>query len=275
MKVAVTYHHEFGVSGEPALRERIIPSYEALQPVIRHKKIPVYTPKVTPQIFKLAQQVHGPAYIQKVKQTPFYENAALSAASVLLGAELLAEKRHKAVFSYTGCAGHHAGKSRFWGFCYLNDVAITIHQLQKKGIKRFLVLDIDPHFGDGTREFFQHDPHVIHINFFEGNHDVIDPRYHNYDYGLNPGRDEEFIETLHRALKPDFDFELMIVIFGHDSHYLDYGGFQLWDSTYPLVTRQIKKYAADRPLLWVLSGGSEVGVAKTVIPEVVSALADD
>ena len=50
----------------------------------------------------------------------------------------------------------------------------------------------------------------------------------------------------------------MIVIFGHDSHYLDYGGFCLWDPAYTKLAEKIKAYCNGKPLLWVLSGGSDV-----------------
>lgn len=274
MRLALTFHEEFGCSGEPMLRERIIPSFEALTPIIHQNRIPVFKPSVTPEIIRLVQQVHTPQYLDEVIGTGFYENALLSVSSVVTGAELLMSG-YQSVFAYTGCAGHHAGQTRFWGFCYLNDVAVTINHMRQKGLKRFLVLDIDPHFGDGTREFFQYDKDVIHINFHEGNQSILDSFYSNYDYALNPGWDEEFIQVLSGALKPEYEFDMMIVIFGHDSHHQDYGGFCLWDPTYALLTKLIKDYAAGRPLLWVLSGGSDVAVARTVIPEVVRVLVED
>ena len=275
MRVAVTFHEEMGFSGEPALRDRIIPSFEALLPMINHNRITVYKPQVTPETVRLVQQVHTPEYLQQVCQTGFYQNALLSVASVVKGAELLVLEGYQSVFSYTGCPGHHAGQTRFWGFCYLNDVAVAVRRLRQLGLRRFLVLDIDPHFGDGTREFFQYDRDVIHINFHEGCRSNLDPIYNNYDYALNPGWDEEFIQVLAQALKPEYEYEIMIVIFGHDSHYLDYGGFCLWDPTYTQLTRLIKEYVRGRPLLWVLSGGNDVAVAKTVIPEVIRVLVED
>ena len=103
----------------------------------------------------------------------------------------------------------------------------------------------------------------------------LDSKLNNYDYALRMGWDEEFLETLEVSLKPDYDFDLMIVIFGHDSHYLDYGGFCLWDPTYPLLAKKVKTYANGRPLLWALSGGGDPDVAKTVIPDIVRTLAED
>lgn len=275
MSVAVTYHEEFGLSGDPVLKKRIIPSFNALKKVIEEKNIKVFTPQISSELVESVNQVHTPVYLQKVVRTGFYNNALLSAASVLQGARLVASKTFKSVFSYTGCAGHHAGRSKFWGYCYLNDAAIAINKLRQEGMQRFLILDVDPHFGDGTREFFHNDPDVIHINFCQEMTSHLDSKLNNYDYALRMGWDEEFLETLEISLKPDYDFDLMIVIFGHDSHYLDYGGFCLWDPTYPLLAKKVKTYANGRPLLWALSGGGDPDVAKTVIPDIVRTLAED
>jgi len=275
VRMAVTFHEELAATGEPMLRSRILPSFEALAPLISSHQVAVYKPFVNEEVIRLVQQVHTPEYLEAVIGSGFYENALLSVASVLKGAELLCQQDYQGVFSYTGCAGHHAGQKRFWGFCYLNDVAVAIHRLRQIGLQRFLVLDIDPHFGDGTREFFQFDPDVIHINFHEGSRSVLDGQYHNYDYALNPGWDEEFIGVLQKSLRSEFEFEIMIVIFGHDSHYEDYGGFCLWDPTYNLIAKVIKDYVAGRPLLWVLSGGSNAAVARSVIPAIIQTLTED
>ena len=47
--------------------------------------------------------------------------------------------------------GHHAGKDRVAGFCYLNNLALAVARLQKAkpGLK-VAVVDFDVHHGDGT-----------------------------------------------------------------------------------------------------------------------------
>jgi acetoin utilization deacetylase AcuC-like enzyme len=47
--------------------------------------------------------------------------------------------------------GHHAGKDRVAGFCYLNNIALAAARLQKKkpGL-RIAIVDFDVHHGDGT-----------------------------------------------------------------------------------------------------------------------------
>jgi len=56
---------------------------------------------------------------------------------------------------------HHAGRERGMGFCLINDVAIAIAHLRHYGFtKPVLVVDLDLHDGNGTREIFRDDPTV-------------------------------------------------------------------------------------------------------------------
>jgi acetoin utilization deacetylase AcuC-like enzyme len=56
---------------------------------------------------------------------------------------------------------HHASRSQGMGFCVLNDVAVAIARLRAKGFKDpILVIDLDIHDGNGTREIFAADSTV-------------------------------------------------------------------------------------------------------------------
>ena len=71
----------------------------------------------------------------------------------------------------------------------------------------------------------------------------------------------------------DFDFQMAFVIFGHDSHQDDYGGFDLTFDAYPKMAQMIVDAVGQKGLVFVLSGGSCVHVAERVIPDVISVLA--
>jgi len=70
-------------------------------------------------------------------------SGALSAADAALAGE--------PAFSLMRPPGHHAGKDRVAGFCYLNNLAIAVARCQKMkpGLKIGIV-DFDVHHGDGT-----------------------------------------------------------------------------------------------------------------------------
>jgi len=184
MKVAITYHEDFGKNGFSVLKERIRPSFEALMEsgLVDGIDIQVFKPKNAP--LRLVEQAHTMTHIQNMQTDPYREVALLSAGSVMMASELVAKGEARSAFAYTGTAGHHASRGSCWGFCYFNDVAITILRLRELGLKRFLIVDVDPHFGDGTRDFFENDADVFHINFHSSTGEVHDPKKNNYDIGL-------------------------------------------------------------------------------------------
>jgi acetoin utilization deacetylase AcuC-like enzyme len=276
MKVAITYHEDFGKNGFSVLKERIRPSFETLMESGLVDGIDVQVFKARAAPLRLVEQAHTPTHMQNMQTDPYREVALLSAGSVMMAAELVAKGEAESAFAYTGTAGHHASRGSCWGFCYFNDVAITILRLRELGLKRFLIVDVDPHFGDGTRDFFGNDADVFHINFHSGTGEEHDPEKNNYDIGLTFGAsNDRFLSALKSALElaKDFDFQMAFVIFGHDSHQDDYGGFNLTFAAYPKMAQMIREAVGDKGLVYVLSGGSCVHVAEQVIPDVVRDLA--
>ena len=127
-----------------------------------------------------------------------------------------------------------------------------------------------------TRDFFKDDADVFHINMHSSTGEEHDPIKNNYDIGLTFGcNNERFLSALKNALElaRDFDFQMAFVIFGHDSHQDDYGGFNLTFEAYPRMTQLILEAVGDKGLVFVLSGGSCVHVAQRVIPDVIRVLA--
>jgi len=259
------------------LKERIRPSFEKLMRsrLVDGKEVQVFRPKPAP--LELVESCHTAAHMMNMKDDPYRDVAMLSAGSVMMAAEMVAKGEARRAFAYTGTAGHHASRGSCWGFCYFNDVAITIAHLRAMGLQRFLIVDVDPHFGDGTRDFFADDADVFHINMHSGKDEVHDPQRNNYDIGLSFGaKDDLFLSALKSALDlaADFDFQMAFVIFGHDSHQDDYGGFDLTFEAYPMMSRMILDAVEERGLVFVLSGGSCVHVAEQVIPDVIAVLAE-
>ena len=59
---------------------------------------------------------------------------------------------------------HHAHKSEASGFCYINDIVLSILELLKTW-PRVLYIDIDVHHGDGVEEAFQRQPRVMTLSY--------------------------------------------------------------------------------------------------------------
>lgn len=127
---------------------------------------------------------HTDKYLQRVKvlselghgfldygDTPafpgVYEAAATVVGSVLAGARLLMEGKHRRCF--VPIAGlHHARRERAAGFCVFNDAGVLIETLrQMHGMQRIAYVDIDAHHGDGVFYAFEADTDVIIADMHE------------------------------------------------------------------------------------------------------------
>lgn len=108
-----------------------------------------------------AALLHGEGHLDSVRlgtfadaDTPFFPRIADIALISLSGALSAADASlaGEPSFSLMRPPGHHAGKDRVAGFCYLNNLALAVARLQKSkpGLKAGIV-DIDVHHGDGTQ----------------------------------------------------------------------------------------------------------------------------
>ncbi len=76
-------------------------------------------------------------------------------------AAVTALENKKPSFNLSG-GFHHARANRGEGFCPINDVAIAIKKLKKENkIKKALIIDLDYHQGNGTRNIFLYDEDVF------------------------------------------------------------------------------------------------------------------
>lgn len=110
------------------------------------------------------------------------EAAALAAGGALCAARVAAATGHP-VFAAVRPPGHHAGRNRFGGFCFFNNMAVALLALLNTGgMRRAAVIDFDMHRGDGTAEIFDGDPRVLFLDvssadkngFFEKIVDFLD-----------------------------------------------------------------------------------------------------
>lgn len=97
------------------------------------------------------------------------------AGGTVLAARLAVERDCTAV--NLGGGFHHARRDRGQGFCAFNDVAVAIAALRAGGFQRpVLIIDLDLHDGDGTREIFADDETVYTLSI------------HNRDLGTREAR---------------------------------------------------------------------------------------
>jgi acetoin utilization deacetylase AcuC-like enzyme len=210
-------------------------------------------------------RVHDADYVWKLKKglvedpdTPayadIYEYARLSAGGALLAAEVNG-------FSLMRPPGHHVGRSGAAlgvytrGFCYVNNVAVTVKALGKA----VLILDVDGHHGNGTQEIFQDDENVVYVSlhrypFYPGTGGFSEANCLNFPLPADCG-EQRYLETLDKALGmvDGSKFDIVAVSVGFDAHDKDLASLGLTENSYREIGKRIGMLK--KPAFFILEGG--------------------
>ncbi len=203
-----------------------------------------------------------------------YRFALTATGATYQGAMLLVDGPTEFVFNPVG-GFHHAGRSHAEGFCYINDIAITIEALVRKGF-RVAYIDTDVHHGNGVQNAFYETNKVLTISIhesgktlypwsgFEDGIGIRAGRGYNVNIPLLSGTDdevylyafEEIVPPLIEAFKPDIVFAEI----GGDIHRDDpLAHFNVTSNGFRRVVRIIKEIS---PKV-IATGGGGYNVFKT------------
>ncbi len=94
-----------------------------------------------------------------------WEAASWSASCAYTAARTLKRQKRSLTYALSRPPGHHATRTSFGGYCYINNAAVAARAL-KRGA-RVAVLDIDVHHGNGTQSLFWRDPRVFVVSVHE------------------------------------------------------------------------------------------------------------
>ena len=209
--------------------------------------------------------VHDADYLFNLKKglvadsdTPAYDNI-YEFARLSVGGALLASKVNG--FSLMRPPGHHVGRygaalgvyTR--GFCYLNNIAIAVKELDKKT----LILDIDGHHGNGTQEVFQGSEKVSYVSLhqspnYPGTGSFTEGNCINFALPAHCGG-KRYLETLDKALGMvnAGRFEAVALSCGFDTHLGDLASLGLLEQDYFEVGKRVARLG--KPAFFVLEGG--------------------
>ncbi len=188
------------------------------------KEVPPQYDIVTPEPASTTdiQLVHSNLHIADIRRSPeIYEVALLSAGGAIKASELA--MNGEPAFGVIRPPGHHASPDHCWGFCFFNNMAISIARLRQEGvISTALILDIDLHFGDGTENIFRNTAEVTYFH--------------------PEARDrQEFVDSISRFLNEQ-KADIIAVSAGFDRHEDDWGG-ELATGDYLTIGQMVKEFS--------------------------------
>ncbi|MFH1101558.1 MAG: histone deacetylase [Methanobacteriota archaeon] len=288
--IAVTYHDDYNKydlgTDHPLIRDKPRKTMEFLEKKNIIRQCTVITPEKATETDLL--RAHDLQYVTHVKQlsmtggwlsqdTPapkgIYEYACLSTGGSIQAGEQLFKKFVCAVNPLGGF--HHASSAHSSGFCFFNDIAVTIEYLREKyKVKRFEIIDLDVHHGNGTQDIYYSDPTVLNISFHQDGRTLYPGTGSLESIGRDEGEGftvnlpfppgtsgicyrkafDEIVPWLTREFKP----ELIVYQAGVDTHHTDpLADLKLVYQDYYDLAKRVTGLSQEtsRKLLVLLGGG--------------------
>jgi len=171
-------------------------------------------------------RAHDRSHHEDIKsQALLYELSALAAGGAIMAAETACNGTPS--FAVIRPPGHHASSDSCWGFCYFNNMAISLLKLySEKKIKKAFILDFDLHTGDGN------------INILENRNDGFTVSI------LNPESTERgrYIQEVEAYMKKITDVDIFAASAGFDQGFEDWGHL-LFPEDYTELGQLMKEYS--------------------------------
>lgn len=254
MTTGIVYHpsyllHEQSPS-HPERRERLSYTLDQLEEegIFALDTISLITPQ--PATRDDVLQVHSPEYLRFLEETSvsggildadtyvpkdLIHDALLAAGGAITGADAVIDQKVKNCFVLARPPGHHARRSQGAGFCYLNNVAIMVRHLQRRGLRRIMILDWDAHHGNGTEEIFYDDPSVLFCSvhqfpFYPGSGRIDDigsgeGKGYNINLPIPAGSSDKvyryLLEEIILPLAEEYMPDAIAISAGQDNHFTD------------------------------------------------------
>ncbi len=163
---------------------------------------------------------HDRFHFELIQEAGLYEIASLAAGGAIQAA---VSGMIEPSFGLIRPPGHHASANSSWGFCFFNNMAISLYHLRAEhNIKQAYVLDFDLHEGDGN----------INILGQESWVEICNPE------SLER---EAYLEEVYSGLEST-QADIIAVSAGFDNHEHDWGGL-LHISDYKTMGKWVREAA--------------------------------
>jgi len=182
---------------------------------------------------------------------PNSRNAILRSCGAGIAAADNLMNNNERVFCAIRPPGHHAETIKAFGFCFINNVAVTARYLQEKyKVNKIAIIDFDVHHGNGTQEIFYNDETVAYgssheFPLFPGTGSENEKGVGNiHNATLKAGiKGKEFIKIFEKKILNQIDKfkpEIILISAGFDAHYRDpLANINLESSDFYVITKKI------------------------------------
>ena len=171
-------------------------------------------------------RAHTERHYGYVERDPLLiELALLATGGAILAAEEAYDGNPK--FAVIRPPGHHASADSSWGFCYFNNISISLLRLFfESKIKSAFILDFDLHTGDGN------------INILSYRNDDFRVKILNPDSNDNQG----YIKEVEDCMEALDEIDIFVASAGFDQGIEDWGHL-LFPENYTELGNLMKKYS--------------------------------
>jgi len=250
---ALKFFEDHGLLEQPGLLV-VAPEQASKEDLLR-----VHDENYVNLIFRLASE-NRPYNFETPVSAKILEAAMLIIGGAVECGRKVAEKKVKRGISLGG-GFHHAGRGYGGGFCLFNDVALLVEYLRiKHRFEKFLLLDYDVHFGNGTSDIYYEDPSVLYISLHQDPRTIYPGTGFSWQIGEGSGKgfnvnvplppgtsDDTYLYALKEVFVPlaeEFKPEIIIANGGSDSHFADtLGSLGLTSKGFFCVSRLIRETA--------------------------------
>jgi len=175
---------------------------------------------------------HSERLVRSVSRNKdIFDTASLAAGGAIMAAEIALREPS---FALIRPPGHHAGHDFNGGFCFFNNMAVSLKNLLAHGtIESALVVDIDLHYGNGTYDIVRSEPRITFRN-------------------IDAHSRESFFTYLNEALSDAASYDILGCSLGFDTYVRDWGGLLNTDDYHRIGHSMV---SANRRLFSILEGG--------------------
>lgn len=199
-------HHSY-----PMDKYRLVPERLLAEGTLRADEIVEPEPAVLADVLR----VHTPDYVHAFCNGTLERKAQLrlglpwspqlvQRAFAVLGGTLEATRAALRDGVGVNLAGgtHHAFADHGEGYCIFHDMVIALRRLRQDGLaRRFLIVDLDVHQGNGTASLCHADPDVFTFSMHGGNNYPAHKERSSWDIELpDKTTDGDYLDLLNRAL---------------------------------------------------------------------------